>query len=391
MSIRMDALRAEHTQIVDKINGLEAAALERGTDLTEAERAESETLLARAKTLLPEIETEGKRSESIDAAAAILARHRPAAPIKERSAGRRVDTDAKAPTAGEFLNLVYRARQGDSDASELLLRAVDTQTTADTTGILPAPIIGPVIKLVDDRRLAFTSFTQRPMPGAGKTFSRPRVTQRTNVGEQSAELEELVSRNMTLVGDTVTKRTFGGVLELSEQDIDWTDPSALQIVIEDIAGVYANVTEAAACTALTALASATTVWTGTDIGTIVTSITTAIQTVYTAVKQMPDTCWLSLDEGLSLAGTTNADDSVTAMTLIKQALADAGVPMAFKTIPGLPADSRIVGCSNLVEAYEQQKGLISAPDVPHLGQVIAYRGYAAFYGVGAGFRRMVSA
>ena len=31
----------------------------------------------------------------------------------------------------------------------------------------------------------------------------------------------------------MTKRTFGGVLELSQQDIDWSDPSALQLRLQE--------------------------------------------------------------------------------------------------------------------------------------------------------------
>lgn len=245
------------------------------------------------------------------------------------------------------------------------------------------PILGPVIKLADSRRPVFQLFTSRPMPDAGKTFSRPQITQRVNVAQQANELDELASRKMTITGNTVTKMTIGGVLEISEQDIDWTDPAVL-IVVQDFVDYYAEQTEAQAIAALV-LAAATSDYDDTSIATVIDSVMAGVQAVYTSAKRMPDTCWLSLDSMFELAGTTNTTTNVSALTLIKQALADAGVPLQFVTAPGLAAGKKIIGASSLVESYERQKGLLSAPDVSHLGVNIAYRGYAAFFGLAAGF------
>ena len=76
------------------------------------------------------------------------------------------------------------------------------------------------------------------------------------------------------------------------------------------------------------------------------------------------------------------------MTLIRQALSDAGVPMRFVTGPQLSNDTRIIGCSDLVESYEVQKGLLSAQNITHLGLDIAYRGYVSFYGRREGFVKL---
>lgn len=183
------------------------------------------------------------------------------------------------------------------------------------------------------------------------------------------------------------------MLELSEQDIDWTDPAILDIVMADFIGYYGMVTEDAACTFLEALAvdAAAGTWVPTDIGTVVASISAGITTVYNAAKRMPDTMWLSLDETMALAGLTNSDDSVTAFTVIRQALSDAGLgTFRFVTGPQLSADTRIIGSSRLVESYEQRKGFISAANVSHLGADIAYRGYVAFNGLAAGFTQLTA-
>jgi hypothetical protein len=387
MSARLDALRKQHSDIRDGINVIESKATSRGGDLTDAEQADVDKLYERAEQMLPEIEAEAKKVGSIDAAAAVLARVNPSQVITRSTKPEQAPPDL---TIGEWMCLHVRSKQGDQEAGELLQRAVAGMTTSDTPGVLPTPIIGPAIKFADSGRPVWNSFTSRPMPASGKQFTRPKVTQRVNVAEQANELDELVSRKMVIGGDPVTKRTFGGVLELSEQDIDWTDPSAMQLVIQDFVDVYAEVTEAVACAALIALAAApTSPWTATNIGTLITSITDAIGIVYTDSKKQADTLWLSLDEAMTLAGVSNATTNVSAMSLIKQALNDAGMPLNVVVGPQLPADTRIIGASSLVESYENVKGLIQAPDVSHLGVVMAYRGYAATFGYASGFVKLV--
>jgi HK97 family phage major capsid protein len=386
MGVRLEALRRQHTEIQDGINTIEAKAVTEGREkLTEAETADVDALCLRAEALKPELEAEGKRVDALAAGAAVLARHAPSAPALLRRS-EQAPAAVKIPSAGEFLSLLLRAQKGDSEASELLTRAVPAlQKTTDNTGLLPKEIVGPIISLADDSRPIFSSMTQRPMPDKGSQFSRPRITQRVTVAEQAAELDELATRKMTLVGADVTKRTFAGTLELSRQDLDWTDPSVLQIVIDDFAGYYGLVTETAAVVALEALASATSTYTATTIATIIASFTTAIQAAYTSAKRMPDTCWLALDSMLTLAGNVNATTNESALTLVKRTLSDAGMPMKFVVGPQLTAGKKIIGCSGLVEAYENKGGLLSAPDVQHLGTFISYYGYVAFYGLAAGF------
>lgn len=388
MSFRLDALRKQHTEIRDGITAIEAKAQTAKRDLSDAEQTDVDALYARAETLLPDIEAEGKKQGSIDAAAAVLAKI-PAVTHQRSHTPAKADVDPTPMTVGDWMTLHIRSQQGDDEATDLLTRAVAGQTTADTGSIIPTPILGPVMKLADSRRPVWASFTSRPMPASGKQFSRPRITQRVLVAEQVAELDELASRKMTLTGDLVTKRTFGGVLEISEQDIDWTDPAAMQIAIQDFVDVYAEVVEVAAVDALMALAAAPLgAWDATSINTLISSITGGIGTIYADSKRVPDTLWLSLDEAMTLAGTSNPTTGVSAISLIKQALDDAGMPLKFVVGPGLPADTRIIGASSLVESYENIKGLVTAPDVSHLGVVMAYRGYAATYGLAAGFVRL---
>lgn len=398
MSIRLDALRRQHSDIEAGIDAIEAKAIAEGRDLDDAEKTDSDALYARAKALQPDIEAEAAKVESLQASAKVLARVLPeagAAGLRKRStpaaAGASGGAAPEVMNVGEFMSLCVRSQKGDDAATELLKRAVDTQTTTETPGIIPVPIVGPVTKFADSARPVWSSFTSRPMPSAGKKFNRPRVTQRVLVAEQMAELAELASRNMAITSDEVTKRTFGGVLELSEQDIDWTDPAAMQLAIEDFTDYYAEVTELAACTALVALATTDSDWDPTDPGTIIASVMAGIGAGYATSKKIPDTLWLSLDEALTLAGTTNSTTDTSALALLNQALREAGLSMTTVVGPQLPADTRILGVKKLVESYENVKGLVTAPDVSHLGVFMAYRGYAATYGRAEGFVNLTPA
>ena len=94
--------------------------------------------------------------------------------------------------------------------------------------------------------------------------TRPKVTQHTNVAVQpTGEKNELVSQKMTIAKQTVTAETYGGYVNVSRQDIDWSTPAIMDIVIHDLAGKYGTVTEAALCAAAVAGATAgTTIPTG---------------------------------------------------------------------------------------------------------------------------------
>jgi len=54
-----------------------------------------------------------------------------------------------------------------------------------------------------------------------------------------------------------TKQIFGGYVNISEADIDWSDPSILQVVLDDMGRIYANATDNYAADQLVAGATVT--------------------------------------------------------------------------------------------------------------------------------------
>jgi len=61
---------------------------------------------------------------------------------------------------------------------------------------------------------------------------------------------------MTIAKLPVSAQTIGGYVNVSRQDADWTQPSIMDIIVEDLAGQYAIDTELEVCSELTTAAPA---------------------------------------------------------------------------------------------------------------------------------------
>jgi len=103
----------------------------------------------------------------------------------------------------------------------------------------------------------------RNVPGG--RFNRPKVTQHTDTAAQVNEKDELTSRKMLITRLAVTMATIGGYVNVSRQDIDFSSPAIMDIVIQDLAGQYALDTETTTVNALASGAAAgSTLPTGTN-------------------------------------------------------------------------------------------------------------------------------
>ena len=61
---------------------------------------------------------------------------------------------------------------------------------------------------------------------------------------------------MVIASNTVTKTTLSGQVTLSIQDIDFTDPASLNIILNDLVGEYLIASDNVAADAITAGATA---------------------------------------------------------------------------------------------------------------------------------------
>jgi HK97 family phage major capsid protein len=294
-------------------------------------------------------------------------------------------------SAGEYAIDMWRAGIGHDESRARLqaynreIRAAAHQTTADNPGLLPAPIVGPVVNFVDSARPLVSALGPRQLPGTG--FSRPKVTQHTTVGAQSAEKAELSSQKMTITKLTVTPATYGGYVNVSRQDIDWSQPQVMDIVIGDLAAQYAIKTEDIAVDFFVAGATAATVNLATGANTadqVAAAFWGAAGQVYAGTKGQGRLIAAAPPQMLSLIGPLFAPVNPVDAQSPGFSASDYGQG-ALGTVSGIPvyitsamADNKILVLSTAAaEVYEERIGSLQVVEPSVLGVQVAYAGYFA--------------
>lgn len=286
---------------------------------------------------------------------------------------------------GAYLSDWGLSGKGDAAARERVKRAqrefrvVADQKLADNPGIVPTPILGPVVGTLPALRPFIDSVVQRPMPAGGSSFNRPTITQHAGVGLQATEKTQLTSQKLTIGSVPVTKKTFGGTLDISFQDRDWTDPAILAIAIADLSAVYANETDNSAADSMLAATTGTFVLVDAAAeGPARAAIMNASAQIFANVKQRPDTVWMSPDEYAKWGAMTTSVGLPSFPGLGDATTADGNLLGLKVVVDGnFAAKTMIIGVSTMVEHYEQVGGQLAVTEPTILGYTIAYYGYVA--------------
>ena len=181
----------------------------------------------------------------------------------------------RLPSAGEWMAAYHQG--GDTfakvNASVVEWRKENQSTyeaaagdvlTTDTPGLLPVPVLGPLVQNINFVRPVVNRLGARAYPdgGAQKTFIRPTITTHTSVAAQSPELSAVSATTMVIASNSVTKTTLAGQVTLSAQDIDFTSPAAMQLILNDLMGEYMLASDNLAADNLLAAATSSGVWDG---------------------------------------------------------------------------------------------------------------------------------
>lgn len=298
-------------------------------------------------------------------------------------------------TAGEYLLDQWDGATGNREAQarvETYMRAAAHQKTSDNLGIVPDPIVGNLISFIDESRPLVSYFGTQPV--SSPTFYRPKVTQHTAVGIQGTagsaasanEKVELESQKMLITRLTGQVNTYGGYVNVSKQNLDFSNPSILDTVINDLAGQYAIETEAVFAAAVAAAATGTqgygTPASATSQTTIANAIWAATGTVFGKTKGKGKLFIAVSPTVLQLFGPLfqpyNAQNSQSAG--LSAANYGTGVLGTISGVPvimsaGLTSGKAYLGSTAAVEAYEQRIGTLQATEPSVLGLQVAYAGY----------------
>jgi HK97 family phage major capsid protein len=293
-------------------------------------------------------------------------------------------------SAGEYALDAYKSALGDRTAAERLEvfhRAAAHQKTSDNLGIIPDPIVGGVINFIDAARPLVNLLGPRSMPSA--TWHRPMVTQGTSVAVQGSagaaadEKTELVSQKMTITRLDATAVTYGGYVNVSRQNIDFSTPQVLDVIIQDLAARYAILTEAALGTELDA-STATAVGYGASptAATIRAALWAAAGDIYAATAGQGRVV-LALSPGrletfgplfTPVVGVSQNGEGLSAADYSSGLVGNiAGIPAYMSA--GLTGTKAFLFSTAAIEVYEQRVGTLQVTEPSVLGVQIAYAGY----------------
>lgn len=298
----------------------------------------------------------------------------------------------KLPTAGEF---IAASLQGGSVLAEMNARvqaAAPNITTADTPGILPEIITGSVFDGLNPIRPFVTAIGARAMPQSGATFRRPVITVRPVVTQQPVgQLNALDPSTVTVANNNVNKLTFGTFVTMSEQDLDWTDPASINIVLNQLAIAYGQATNNYAVdTCHAAITQTSAVADTSDPADWIAAIYEGARQISASSNYLPThmvvtpATWATLGSLVDSTGrpvfpqigAMNAPGELSAANWNGNPL--GLVLVVDKNAPG-SFIGHAAGPAAGFEFYEQQKGAISVEVPSTLGRTIAYRGYAASF------------
>ncbi len=314
------------------------------------------------------------------------------------------------PTAGEYMAAMHiggetfrnvqAAAQEFAKANQSALQAAagDTLTT-DTPGLLPVPVLGPVFADLNYNRPVVAAIGARAMPDGGnsKTFIRPTWTTHPSVASQSPELSAVSATTPVIASNVVTKTTLAGQVTLSVQDIDFTSPGAMQIIMQDLVGQYMFASDNVAADAITAGASASgSTWTVTanDPSTLIAAMYDAATDILNATNFLPDHVFVSPDVWQKLGAQLDADKRpIFPYTAVSGLMGVNGIGSANITVANtfnpfglnLVADRNFadgtlyVARGSACEFYEQVKGIMSVEVPGTLGRTFSYYGYVATF------------
>jgi HK97 family phage prohead protease len=292
---------------------------------------------------------------------------------------------ASLPSAGEYVAAMLKGNPIKIQAA--------TGDTADVPGLIPNPLVGEIFDTLTGVRPIFSALGPRAMP-AGDPFYARKVTQHTAVGVQAAEHDTLSSQAYTVAKVQVDKVTFGGYLDLSEQEILYSDANAIQLVIDDMSRVYGEQTERwVGDSVLFSNASAATqqVTSWTDGDEVVTDLYAAAAEIYANFGRMPthlivkSSVWAQIGAAKDSGGNrifpylspSNAAGTLNGATAL------SGNPLGLQLIVSDDWDLT-AGTSNAMmlsatalNIFEDNRGALRVEQPASLSTRLAFRGYVA--------------
>ena len=315
----------------------------------------------------------------------------------------------RMPSAGEYLAAMHiggdtfrKVNAAFHDAArrnQSAIEAVSQDLTSDTPGLLPVPVLGNLFQNVNlQYRPVVNAFGTRAMPqGSGISFTRPSITTPTASGVQSTQGTAVTSQTMVLAANTVSRQTVAGSIQIAQQTMDFTDPAAMNIILNDLAGQYLKQTDNIAADYLVAQKQASGfTWTVTagDASSLMTAIYGCAENISTTTNLFPTHMVVSPNVWAKLGSQLDNSKrplfpAIGAPGLIGQNTLGAGNatswsgmnPLGLELVVdgNLASNTMLIVHGPAIELYEAQQGMrsVEVPDL--LARTFSYYGYFATF------------
>ena len=315
------------------------------------------------------------------------------------------------PTPGEYLaamhiggttfeNVSAAARNYMLSKQSAFQFAAGDVLTTDTAGLLPVPVLGPVFANLNQAiRPVVAAVGARAYPDGGtqKTFVRPTWTTHTSVATQSTELSGVSATTPVIASNVISKTTLAGQVTLSVQDVDFTSPGSMDIIINDLMGQYMLASDNLAADGLVAGAGASgATWTVTanDPTSLISSIYTAAYNILLNTNFLPDHIFVAPGVWQALGAQLDVDKrpvfpyvgaaglmGVNGMGAANVTVANTFNPFGLNLVAdrNFAAGTMVVARGAAIEFYESIRGLLTRDEPATLGKVMSYHGYASLF------------
>ena len=355
------------------------------------------------------VEATPAQAEVVEAAA-VPTPALPAQPKREYRMPSAADYLAAMHIGGDtFAKLNAQYREAAMAQRGTLQAAAGDVLTTDTPGLLPVPVLGPLVQDIAFLRPCVNAVGARAYPdgGAQKTFVRPTITTHTSVGTQSTELSAVSATTMVIASNSVTKTTLAGQVTLSVQDIDFTNPAAMQLILNDLMGEYMIASDNKCADDLLTAATSSGVWDGT-LADLLTSIYDAATDVSSGRNWMPTHCLVSVDVWSQLGKLADSTgrpvfpfiaNGLSGQNALgsQNAVSWNGNPLGLELVvdSNFAAKTMVItrvgqGAGDAYEFYEQQRGLMSVEVPSTLGRTMSFHGYVSTFAAIPGMIRKIT-
>jgi hypothetical protein len=324
--------------------------------------------------------------------------------------------EPRLPNAFEFMAAIHKGGIEAANANKVwedyrayhkspIEAAAGDVVSSNVSGIVPLPLLGPVFADINYISPLLTAVGTRAMPGggSGSTFIRPTWTTHPTVAEQAAQLDAVSATTSVIASNTVTKKSFAGATTLSYQTVDFTDPAAMAVIMQDLAGQYLRAIDNFACDNLVTAASSDGVWDLT-VADLLKSIYDCAVTTVAATNFLPT--HIAVDPatwGLMMQLTDDQKRPIFGYTggglNAFNAIGNGGInafqnanPLGLQIVVdnNFAAKTMVIFNSNAYEIYRQDRGLLSVENPSTISRTMSMFGYAATFAANSSMIRKIT-